>query len=401
MNVWFFDHYAGPPSTTPATRTFDLGKELVRMGHQFTIFACSFNHYSFAEEQLQPGQLFRFTELEGVRFVWIRGIPYKRNDGWRFLNMLIYALLTSLAGLWLQPRPDIIIGATVHPLAPVGAFFLSRLRGCRFWLDIVDIWPESLVDLGHLRASSLIARIISTIERFSLHNAELVTSSLPNIATYVRDQGLTGKLTVWIPIGIHSDRASLVQEAEALPERSVFTVAYAGGFAPAHALDVILEAAANIKTKGKPPVQFVLIGDGPEMARIKARISELGLTNVQLTGFISKEQLYARLAQADGCLVTGKNLPVYRYGVSFNKIFDYLLVGRPVIFALNSPNNPVADAGAGLSVPAENPEALADAIVQLCDTPAHIRREMGRRGHEFVLNEFNYAVIARRLASLF
>jgi glycosyltransferase involved in cell wall biosynthesis len=76
-------------------------------------------------------------------------------------------------------------------------------------------------------------------------------------------------------------------------------------------------------------------------------------------------------------------------------------VGRPIIFAINSRNNPVADAGAGLSVAAESPQALADAIISLTQMPHELRSEMGSRGREFVLNEFDYAGIARRLETLF
>ena len=400
MNIWILNHYAGPPSTTPATRTFDLSKKLIQMGHQITIFACSFNHYSFAEEQLKWSQLFRFAELETVRFVWIRGIPYHGNGWLRFLNMFGFGLLAFLIGLWLKPRPDIVIGTTVHPLAPVSAFFISQMRHSRFWLDITDIWPQSLVELGHLRADSLATKILNVLETFSLHRAELVTSVLPNIAEYVCDKGLANRRTAWIPNGIDHTRAAVTNELEH-SNGSIFTVAWAGGFAPAHALEVILEAAAIIQSKPETNVRFVLIGDGPEMNNVKRIIKDLELANVKLTGFISKQQLYDHLVQADGFLITGRNLPIYRYGVSYNKIFDYLLVGRPVIFAMNSHNNPIAEAGAGLTVPAEDPKSLAEAIIQLRDMPLQVRLEMGKRARQFVLNEFDYTVIAKRLAKLF
>ena len=401
MNVWILNHYAGPPSTTPATRTFDLGKQLVGLGHQITVFACSFNHYSLAEEQLKPLQLFRFDELDGVRFVWIKGVPYQRNDLWRFLNMSVYAIVAFLVGLWLGPRPNIIIGVTVHPYAPVSAFLLSKVWQSRFWLDITDIWPQSLIDLRHLREDSLLASIIGKVETFSMRKAELITSVLPNIAQYVHDKGFTDKPTAYIPNGIDGARVSLISPLDILPDPSKFTVAFAGGFAPAHALEVILDAAAIIQSSRKSHIRFVLIGDGPEMGMVKGKIEDLRLINVHLAGFIPKSRLYAQLAQADGFLVTGRKLSVYRYGMSYNKIFDYLLVGRPVIFAVDSSNSPIAESGAVLEVPAEDPTALAEAIVKIDSMPLGLRQEMGRQAREFVLREFDYAVIAKRLAKLF
>ena len=400
MNVWFVNHYAGLTTTVPATRTYDLGRQLVRLGHRVTIFACSFNHYTLTEERLKPGKLVKTEESEGVRFVWIRGTSYQGNDWRRLVNMLVFALLAFIVGLRLSPKPDIIIGTTVHPFAPISAFLVSRALRARVLLDITDIWPESLIDLGHLSSDGFVAKLCNALENFSLRRAEVVTSVLPNIADYLRDKGLSNKPTVWIPNGIDSDRLAKFVESDAL-DNSYFTVTYAGGFAPAHALDVILEAAADIQLKGFENIRFVLVGDGPEMGTVKTYIAEYGLKNVTLPGFIPKHILYSILSEADAFLVTAKNLPVYRYGISFNKISDYLLVGRPIVFAVNSSNNPVSEAGAGISVPGENPKALAEAIIQLSELSINMRQTMGKCAQAFALEHFDYAIIARRLAAQF
>ena len=400
MRLWFINHYAGLPATVPATRPFDLGKHLVRRGHSVTIFACSFNHYTLAEEQLSFPQLVKTEEIEGVRFVWIKGPSYHGNNWRRLLNMLTFSILAFIVGVRLYPKPDLIIGTTVHPFAPISAFLLSRLRRVRFWLDITDIWPQTLIDLGHISAGGFSAKLCAKLVRFSLHRAEVVTSVIPKIADYVRDSGLPNKRTICTPNGIDGDRSITFVET-ATNGNSCFTAIFAGGFARQHALDVILDAAALIQSSGETSVRFVLIGDGPEAEFVKSRIAVEGLRNVLLPGFIPKRELYDHLAQADVLLCTGRYQSVHKYGVSWNKISDYLLVGRPIIFALSSSNDPVAEARAGLSVPAESPKALADAIVELRNTPQHIRQEMGQRGREFALSELNYANIAQRLEKLF
>jgi glycosyltransferase involved in cell wall biosynthesis len=168
---------------------------------------------------------------------------------------------------------------------------MSKFRRARFWLDITDIWPQSLIDLGHLSAGSLIARFFGALERFSLRRAEVVTSVLPNIAEYVRDHGLPNKRTLWTPNGI--DKARLTTFVKPAKNGSpFFTAMYAGGFAPAHALEVIVEAAAIIQDNEQTRVRFVLIGDGPEASVVRAKISTLGLNNVALAGAIPKQELY-------------------------------------------------------------------------------------------------------------
>jgi len=400
MQLWLINHYAGLPATVPATRPYDLARQLVRLGHAVTIFACSFNHYTFAEEQLAPGQWFKIDENEGVRFVWIRGASYRRNGWRRLLNMLAFSLLAFIIGWWLSPKPDLIIGTTVHPFAPISAYALSRFRRARFWLDITDIWPQSLIDLGHLQPGSLVARCFDLLESFSLRRAQVVMSVLPGIAEYARDKRLPGKQTVWTPNGIDRQRWNAAGHLPE-PEPGCFKVMYAGGFAPAHALDVILQAAEVIQAQGSRDIRFVLVGDGLEMGNIKTFIAQHKLDNVELAGFVPKQDLYPLLAKASAFVVTARNLPVYRYGISFNKISDYLLVGRPVILALNSANNPIADAGAGLSVPGQDPQALAQAVLALYEMPPEARREMGERGRQFALREFDYAATAQRMARLF
>jgi len=400
MNIWLVNHYAGLPATVPATRTYDIGKQLVKQGHNVTIFACSFNHYTFAEEQLKARQLYKTKDSEGVRFIWVKGLKYKTNNWRRMLNMLAFSLLTFFAGLRLAPKSDIIIGTTVHPFAPISAFFVSWFRCVRFWLDITDIWPQSLIDLEHLRANSILAKFFTALENFSLRRAQVVASVLPNIVEYIQDKGLGKKPAIWIPNGIDSVRMASIKEAS-YPDNPDFTAMFAGGFAPAHALDVILEAALYIQNKGYKNIRFVLVGDGQEMETVKSYIKEHNLNNVELPGFIPKQSLYSILSEADAFLVTGRNLPVYRYGISFNKISDYLLVGRPVVFAVNSPYNPVSEAGAGISVPGEDPEALAEAIIQLSELPARDRQEMGKRAQAFAIKNLDYSVIAQRIEEYF
>lgn len=398
MNIWMINHYAGLPKSVPATRSYDIAKHLARAGHSVTLVACSFNHYTLVEEQLRGSQLVRAEVVEGLRILWVRGPSYQRNGARRLLNMLVFSVLAFAAGVRTRAKPDLIIGTTVHPFAPLSAYLLSRARHARFWVDITDIWPHSLVDLGHIKPASLVARVFAACENFSLRRAELVMSVLPKINEYVRDQGLC-KPTLWTPNGF--DLSRLPPVSSEFQTNDVFTVMYAGGFAPAHALHVIVEAARLLQARPETPVRFVLIGDGPDMPAIRTRIENYGLTNVELAGFVPKQELHGRLASADALVVTGRNLAVYKYGISYNKIPDYMLAARPIIFALNSSNDPVTDAEAGISIEAENPSALAAAVLRLSRMPTDERRRMGERGRRFAQDNFDYAATAQKMASRF
>ena len=116
MRIWIVNHYADPPDGM-ATRSVDLARRFVERGHPTTIFASNFNHYRFAPVTSLGWRLWRGQVVDGVRFVWIRTFPYLLNDWRRAINMATFTVIVLLAGLFERPRPDVVIGVSVHPLA--------------------------------------------------------------------------------------------------------------------------------------------------------------------------------------------------------------------------------------------------------------------------------------------
>ena len=131
MRIWILNHYASPPDRPAGTRHYEFGRVLAAQGHDVTIFASSFSHFSRREERLIPGERMKVESVDGVRFVWIRTIPYARNDHRRVLNVMSYALGVVLAQPRL-PRPDVVVGSSVHLPAVAAAWLISALRRAQF-----------------------------------------------------------------------------------------------------------------------------------------------------------------------------------------------------------------------------------------------------------------------------
>jgi len=162
-------------------------------------------------------------------------------------------------------------------------------------------------------------------------------------------------------------------------------------------LDVVLRAAKILQNREITDVRFVLVGAGQEKPNLVCLARELDLTNVEFREPVPKDQLYAVMNEADAFVVSLRSLPSHRYGVSINKLCDYLAMRRPIVYAATSTYNPVVEVGAGFGVPPESPEAIADAVLRLkALTPAE-RAQMGQRGWQHLLQHHEQSMLAERL----
>jgi glycosyltransferase involved in cell wall biosynthesis len=398
MRVWIFNHYAETATGAP-TRTLDLCRVLARSGHEITIFACSFSHHRLREEHLSKWQAFsRSEECDGVRFIWLRATPYEANDWRRVVNMLQYGSLAFLSGLVLRRRPDVVVGCSVHPLAALVALAVARIRGSRFFVEVTDLWPQVLIDFGRLKANGLVARTLYAIEKLLYSRAERIIMLWRNTQNYVRSIGVDPEKIVWIPHVVDPSRYPPSDAGHRTTD--AFTAMYVGSFVRSTALDTILDAARILGNRGRSDIRLILIGGGSDKSRLMARAAALDLTNLSIQPPIPRSDVPSLLREADCLVCTFKNSPVYQYGLSMNKMCDYLMSARPVVFAGHSAYDPVAESGAGLSISGENPQALADALEVLADASDERRRQMGRAGVRWVTEHHHVNRLARRLETI-
>jgi glycosyltransferase involved in cell wall biosynthesis len=176
---------------------------------------------------------------------------------------------------------------------------------------------------------------------------------------------------------------------------------YLGGFVMSMTLDTILEAASILMTRGRDDVRFLRVGSGTYRDEVIRKAHDSGLSNVDFPPPVSKAEIASVMSTADAFIYGIRNLPLYRYGMSLNKLMDYLAGARPIIYAGNSSYNPVAIADAGFTVPPEDAQALADAVERLVALSPEERIAMGCRGHEYLLEHHDIAALAdRQLAAM-
>ena len=394
MRLWIVNHYADPPDGM-ATRSHDLARWLVGQGHDVSIFVSAFSHYTFRHTRAVGVRLFRIEQIEGVRYIWLRTFPYSRNDVRRVLNMVSFAVQAIGVGMILRPRPDAVIGVSVHPLAALAGYVIARIRRARFLVEVTDLWPETLVQLGRLSRTSLITRAMRGLERFLFVRAERILMLWRNTDDYVRDLGVDTSKIVWLPHGVDLGRYRAIPPYDG--GASPYTIMFLGGLVHTNALDILLESAAVLAERGRTDIRLVIQGAGVEGQQLRERATRLELQNVEFRAAVPKRDIASAMAEADAFVYGLRNIPLYDFGISLNKVTDYFAAARPVIFYGHSRYDPVAIARAGFSVPPDEPRALADAIERLFQLEAAERIEMGRRGRTYLEDVHSVPTIARRL----
>ncbi len=400
-NVWILNHYGQAPVDAGGTRHFHLAEYLLGHSWQVTIIAASFNHNTGCQ-RLAYHESSRNEYIEGVPFLWLRTPGYKGNGGKRILNMLAYTwqVLKKTATEKLQ-RPDVVVGSSVHPFAAVAAFFLSRRFNVPFVFEVRDLWPQTLVDLGRLKDNSFITWALRKMESWLYLNASRIVVLLPFAWQYIVPLGVSKEQIVWIPNGVDLSLFSLPSFSARQPN-DVFTLMYLGSHAQADGIENMLRAMKIIKDRNDQlQIKLRLVGDGPMKLKLVALAQELCLSNVSFEQPVAKNQIPAIAVQADAFIVVVLNFPkLYRYGISMNKLYDYLASARPIIIVSNAANNPVVDADAGISVTTANPEDLANAIVKMAEMSVEEREQMGRNGRHYVEQNHSFEMLSAKFAAV-
>lgn len=385
MEIWLINHYAVTPEFSGGTRHFEIGRELVRRGHKLTLFASSFHHNTHKHVRRHVGLSPVIEDYDGLRFVWVPGMGYRGNSVKRLLGMLHFCLMLFPIALKMKPRPDIVVGSSVHPFAALAGWALARFFGVPAVTEIRDLWPQTLIESG-ISARHPFILLLAMVERFLYRYSDSIVTLLPKAEDYISARG--AKAVHWIPNGIDMDSYSPPYLQE---ESDVFTVLYAGALGHANNLEVLIEAARLLEGE---PVRFLVVGEGPE----KEKLAELsrGVTNFELRPSVPKREIPELLRSAGALIFHLRSIPVFRYGISPNKLWDYLAAGRPIVFACEAGNDPVAEAGAGLSVPPEDPQALAQAVLTLSQMTPEQRFSMGCRGYEYGLQNHSFRMLGER-----
>lgn len=402
MRLLLINHYAGSPAHGMEFRPYYLAREWVRAGHEVLIVAASHSHVRAVQPEMtgEPHE----ELIDGIRYRWLPTPQYSGNGVGRLRNILSF-LRQLRADAWRltrEFRPDAVIASSTYPMDVWVARKLARLAKARLVYEVHDLWPLSLIELAGMSPRHPFAMLCAKAEADAYRDADVVVSMLPCVHEHMASRGLDLARLRIVPNGFAPEEwqgeavplgATLAAHLDAERAAGRVIVGYAGSMGLPNALDVLLDAAARLQGA---PLSFVLVGSGHEAERLAARAASEGLSRVRFFAPIPKAQIPTLLSRLDIAYIGWQRTPIYRFGIAPNKLIDYLMSARPVLHSVEAGNDPVAEAGAGLTVPPEDANAVAQGLLQLAALAPAERDAMGQRGRAFAMAHHAFPVLAAR-----
>lgn len=375
-NIWLWNHYAIEMYKNRGGRHYWFAENLIQQGYKATVFSA--NTYHNKAESIDTGdQKYATDKVDGIPFVFVKTTTALGNGLARVKNMvLFYKNLFPVAKAFAKAngKPDVILASSVHPLTMVAGIQIAKRLKVPCICEVRDLWPETLVKLGRLSEKSILAKLLYKLERYIYKKADSLVFTMEGGKQYIEDKGWTDDVGInkvhhinnGTDLEAYDQRRLEELYADAdLEAEGVFKVMYTGSLGQANAPNFIVEAAKIIQDKGYQTVKFIIFGEGYKEKELKAYCLEHQLTNVTFKGNVDKKFIPSILDKGDLNIFTGQSTDLYDYGLSLNKMFDYLASGKPVVSNIECSYDILKRYNCGITVEGGTAESFAEGILKI------------------------------------
>lgn len=337
------------------------------------MFAASTIHNT-GKNLIKDSSKYLYNEFNGVPFIFIRACDYAGNGKKRIKNMIDYAVgLLFVSRKFDNEKPDIIYASSVHPLTWLSGYRLAKRYNAKFIAETRDLWPETLVAMGRIGRNSIPAKVLYGLEKFIYQKADKLIFTFPGGKDYVEKIGLDTSKVRYINNGVDIEEFNKNKIVNVFKDddldNSTFKVIYTGSMGTANALHYVIKAAELIEGKGFKDIQFILFGQGYQKKELKEYVKNNKITNVIFKDRVEKKYIPYILSKSDLNIFTGKHIYLYKYGLSLNKMFEYMASGKPILSNIECGYDLLEKYNCGMTVKGGSAEALAEGILKFYNMP--------------------------------
>lgn len=393
MNIWIFNHYAVGPNASGFTRHYDFAKELIKRDVKVSIFAASFNYQTKQETVNYSDSWYKIEYIDDVRFVWIKTIPYSKNNYKRVINMLEYSFKVFLLKSKLDDKPTHIIGSLMHPFAAISGALIAKKKKLPFIFEERDLWPQSMIDLGGASEKSIKVKLLRSIEDWLIKSSDKIILLFDKAKDYMLEKGVPNEKLMVISNGIameNFDSKKVIMLPKNINE--IFDnlvgkqiAVYTGAHGMANNLDLVLDVAKDLKDYNKN-IHFLFLGDGVYKKELIKRQVEENIDNVTFIDSINKEFIPQFLRNSDIGLLPLHNSPVFNWGISPNKMYDYMGAKLPVFIITDIESDALNKSNPSILINKNQHDILKKYLLEFSENPQK-GKELGEKGYKYVNEE--------------
>lgn len=393
QTIWIISKYASPAKYGFEARLFALAREMKELGRTPVIVSSDSNH--LARFPPMPATYNR-DEIDDVEVWWIRTLKYARTGSLRrVLSWIDFEIKLFFMPKQKLPKPDVILVSSLSLLTVLNGVWLRRRHGGKLIFEVRDIWPLTMVEEGGFSKSNPLVMALAWIERFGYRSADLIVGTMPNLKAHVAR--VTGEELpcVCVPFGFDP---KFFQHSEELPPDRLdehmlagkFVVGYAGSIGVTNALETIMSCARSMAADER--FFFLFVGEGDSRDRFLAETRDL--KNVAFVPRVERRQLQSLLRRCDLLYFAVYDSPVWHYGMSLNKLIDYMMAAKPILASYSGYPSMLDEASCGEFVPAGDPVALREALLRFVESPPAEVAAMGLAGREWLVANRRWEVLA-------
>jgi len=396
MRILYFHQHFSTPKGSAGIRSYEMARRLVLHGHQVTMVCGSYGGGKTGLESIFINGK-RQGQIDGIDIIEF-DLAYSNADGLVKRSLTFVKFAFKSIGLALTSKYDVVLATTTPLTAGIPGIFARWLRGKPFVFEVRDLWPELPKQMGVIKNQAVLAAM-SFLEWASYRSAKRCIGLSPGIVEGIKARGVSEDKIALIPngcdlsifdskgVGLSSWRPKGIKNTDLM---AIFT----GTHGLANGLDAALNAAVELKARGRDDIKLVLIGQGKLKPGLEKQAKELELNNVIFHSPVNKEKLSGLMASADVGLQLLANIPAFYYGTSPNKFFDYIAAGLPV---LNNYPGWLADLikenNCGFAIEPDNAKAFADALEQAAGDKGKLKT-MGEKANKLAKLEFDRKELA-------
>ena len=396
QNIWIFYQDGGTPKQGWGDRHYFLAKYYDKKKYKVTIFSA--NECHMYSEPVQFTGNYWLTDYNGLSYCWIKVNHYKKSNSvkriiaWVQFTFKLFFLLRLKIG-----KPDIIIVSSMPMFPILPAFYYKFFYRTKVIFEVRDIWPLTILQMGDYSRINPFVLIMRLIEKLAYRYSDYLVSVLDKAYLHFEDSVKFNFRFQWISNGIDEVVILYSNDSVHLLPSNKFIVGYAGKMNVSNAVEFIVEAARHLTEYDN--IHFVFIGDGDERDQLVEYSKKLN--NVTFIPKVKKHELHGLIKCFNVAIISFRNLDIYKYGISTNKLFDYLVAGVPIVMASSHDHSAFTESRAIFMAESENPLAISKAILQIYELPEGSINEIKSLTPEFALKNFTYRQLSKRYETIF